>query len=159
MKKYGFTLIEIVIVCIVIGIITTVAIRFNLALQENAQWRVALTTVKAIGTGIAATKLFDDDFAGLQGEGGQWNPNAGHETDAYWERIGIQNPNTNDSVFSYDFLGSSWISKYAGGDPYAGSPRILAAKKGKDNYMQFVTMNISSGEICVHRYGHCDYVD
>ena len=163
MKNRSFTLLELIIIIVIAGILATLGLFSYERSVEDARWKEAVAVVKTIGTAVTVMKINEGDYVGIEVKDTNWNPNIGYESNASWERLGMKNPNGPREYFAFDFFRGQYDRNGTGEcpgcpDPYAGSPRVFALVKGGGSGAdQYITMNIATGKICVHRNGHCDY--
>jgi prepilin-type N-terminal cleavage/methylation domain-containing protein len=153
--KKNFTLLEVIVVVIILGILSALAVnQYNIVI-ERRKGKVAETVLRTIREAVVAFKANEGDTEGIGNTSPSWNPNATNlgsdsVSDQSWRRIGITNPNNENEPFLYDYVDGVW----GGGefmclnppDPFIGQSKIIAQRKGSV-CTKYIIIRVSDGVI------------
>lgn len=127
MKKNGFTLAELLIVVVILGVLASIAMPKFYPQKEKAVVAEAVAMLSAIRQGELGFKL----------ENGVYKNS--FSSDADWNMIGIDNPNTGNTRFQYSVSGTTdsppdyvyAIAQRTSSDSYNGMTLNLELTTGK----------------------------
>ena len=132
MNKRGFTLVEITIVIIIIGILSSLAVVRYMKAVEKTRGQEAETIFEKVRAGYQA-ELFNSWVPGA------WAPGIAAGTDADWRKIGMDNPNASATAwFAYRLEN--------GNEMHAYKRTALGAYSAAFDMTKFLFMNLDTGQ-------------
>jgi prepilin-type N-terminal cleavage/methylation domain-containing protein len=133
MSRKGFTLIEISVVVVIIGILTSLAVVRYQKATDKARVNEAEIIFEKVRAGYQAD-LFEESLpAG-------WNPGIDAGSDADWRAVGMTNPNAAaKGFFAYQLENGNEMHAYRRNTPGANSADFDAAK--------WLYMDLDTGQV------------
>lgn len=149
MKSRGVTYLEIVAVCIIIGVLTTIAINSYNVSAEKGKAAEVYPIFADFRSGYQQRRLDRQCVAVACG----WNPDIGSGSNVQWRTLSMENPNRAiNRFFAYDFWDAPWSAVNA---PVSAARNVIIAFRRRVhasytasiNNARWIYMDLDTGEI------------